>query len=339
MNTFKRSAYDFSVFPVYPQGFNNLRALKPLPESAYETFAQRNGLQYAGPRNFNNDWPGLQAFGIWLNSRLWSKMIWQFDGNHNGTPFTVACAGESRLASNYGTTSTHMTLAVIPLPRRLPQIAVYSLLPHLAAKNVDWGRQLAANQRVLSDNQLFNDYWAVYVPAAYAQAAQKTLLTEQFMDTLLQYATGFDIAIVDDKLYLLADGLPLFREGFMNLFTAVEAIIDALQAIPELPEVAAQAATTDIRLQTRHGVSRLFLRAALVTSAISMLLGGLVVAVLMGSSITSTAWGVLAVVIVLLLAGYFIVGPDRSLPKRPKSAQALIDRFGKVVVVDWRFTA
>lgn len=333
MDTLRHSAYDFSVFPTYPQGFNDLRVLKPLPEGTYEAFAQRNGLQYAGPRRLNNDLPGLHAFGIWFDSKLTGQMIWQFDGSRNGTPFTVACTEERRSSSTYSVDFTYTTLAVIPLPCRLPQIALYSLLPHLYAKNVDWTRQFTANQRVLSNNQLFNDYWAVYVPTPYAEAVQKTLLTEQFMDALLQYATGFDIAIVDDKLYLLADRRPLFREGFMNLFAAVEVITDALQAMPELPEVAAQATAADTRLQTRHGVLRLFFRAALVTFAISMF-AGLGFAASMGNPITTTAWVVVIVIAALLMTTYFTLGPDKNLPKQPKNAQALIDRFGNVVV-DW----
>jgi hypothetical protein len=321
MPALKRSNYDFSVFPSYPPGFNNLKALIPLPKGAYEAFATRNGLAYTPTRSYDNTWPNLRDFGILLTG----KIMYQLDGTHNNTPYTVACERET-YQSGYGAVAVYTTLVVIPLPKHLPQIALCSLLPHVGGKAGvgDWPLQYRASQRLMSGDRLFDEYWA-----AYAKAIAEGLLTPQFINVLLQYAPQLDIGIIGGQLFILTGSRVKFREDFTALFTAVEAIIDALSSLPNLPEAAPGDAVTNTKLLTRHGNLRFFGRAVLVTLAVIPFLGiGLVR--LMGYDITSGGIGISLLVAIIMLTGFFIIGRDKQLPKPPKDSKALLERFGEI---------
>jgi hypothetical protein len=326
MPALKRTNYDFSVFPSYPPGFNNLKALRPLPKGAYEAFATRNGLTYTPTRSYDNTWPHLRDFGILLTG----KIMYQFDGIHNNTPYAVACERET-YQGGYGARAVYTTLVVIPLPKHLPQIALCSLLPHGGGKAGigDWPLQYHTSQRLMSGDRLFDEYWAAYVPTAYAQATAEGLLTPQFINVLLQYAPNFDIGIIGDQLFILTGSRVKFREDFTALFTAVEAIIDALSSLPNLPEAAPGDTVTNTKLLTRHGNLRFFGRAVLVTLAVIPFLG-MGLAHLMGYNITGSSIGISLLVAIIMLIAFFIIGPDKQLPKPPKDSKALLERFGEI---------
>ncbi|HSE29742.1 MAG TPA: hypothetical protein VLA77_04120 [Candidatus Saccharimonadales bacterium] len=319
MSKIKQSVFDFSDISKRPTGFNDLGALKPASTDELRIFAKRNNLTYAPKADYDGNEPVMNEFSSDARP-LGAVVLNRFDGSYAQTPFSVAT-----IRFSPGEVYEYCTFAAITLPHTVPQVAICALLDHEASGYFGRPVRFDAGQRTTTGNELLDDYFAVYTPGVYKEAVTKTILTDEFVDTLLQYAPTFDIAITGNRLYILAAYPLCLQEDFKQIFLAAEAMIDALRTVSwsDVPPADGD------RLKINRALSRFVLRAVLPTLAVSFGIGLVVAYSTLGSVSPISIVTVVAIIIGLLVA-FFAMGPDRSQPKRPANTKKLVDRFGEI---------
>lgn len=322
---FKHSTFDFSDVPNAPTGFNDLGLLKPAPQEALQAFAKRNQLTYSPKTTYDPArYDDLEHFNTFDSIRKsLTVALWSFQCHYNNTPFTAASIRWPR-----NRTYMYSTFISVPLAQKMPDVFICSLLPHNAVDAFTTPYRYSADQRIHTGDQLFDTYFAVYTPPASRRIVTESLLTSEFMNTLLQYAPMYDIGIHDGNIHIFTGNRYTTREDFAQLFLAGEALMDVLADL-QLPEYVVDN-NAPTKLTHNHSLLRLIMRSGLIAISIGLALGlGIIY------SLTPDVLSAQAIIIVLLIIGGFIgtfvaLGPDKQQPKRAKDARELAAHFGQI---------
>jgi hypothetical protein len=92
----------------------------------------------------------------------------------------------------------------LKLPRQLPHIILDSTSNNFLKKISEYNIELQGLQRLELEGGFIN-YFSLYVPQGYERDALY-IFSPDIMELVVRYASGYDIEIIDDTLYLFAPG-------------------------------------------------------------------------------------------------------------------------------------